>query len=171
MAIVAVNWRAGSNTATNVLGINPGENGPITTLNEILDALVGTIKKRVCDAWEIDSLVMSGEQPVAISGSDVNGLSDDCSTANVSYLIHKTPQDGRRGRMFLPGVSEGAIGISGDLSSGTVTAMNSECTNFLDALDVAGISLVVRPELVTISKVDFMTVDSRVATQRRRLRR
>jgi hypothetical protein len=103
---------------------------------------------------------------------------------NTAYLIRKrTDLAGRRGRgrMYVPGVSEADSGATGMVLASAVTAWQTAFNNWFNDLTVTvgnrfyppavlhrseGIGVEPLPTLVT-----SFVVDSRVATQRRRLRR
>lgn len=112
------------------------------------------------------------------------------ATINCAYLVHKNGAVGRRrrqGRMYLGGVGEANITEDGILSAGTVTDLNAGLSDFLDGINDDAIlheeqHLVVvhfrrdpdTHEIIDSSigqtRVDSLTVDTLVATQRRRLR-
>ena len=97
---------------------------------------------------------------------------------NCAVLVKKgTSRGGRRnrGRFYLPGTtSEGAVSEDGVISSGQVIALQGACDAFLGDLVVAGLPMYVLhndpPVGVTPAPVTSLTVDSVIATQRRRLR-
>lgn len=109
----------------------------------------------------------------------VNGqISGDCTPPNTAILVKKiTPQGGRtgRGRFYLPGLPEAGCapggGLAGTYRSDIQTTMDNwvadlEAIGLLPALLHSPSSPVSAPLLVT-----SWTVDSKVATQRKRLRR
>lgn len=94
---------------------------------------------------------------------------------NTAWLIRKrTGSGGRRGRgrMFVPGIRETDVDQAGVITAAQVTGAQALATAFGNALTTNATPMVLlhseapfTPELVTA-----LTVDSRVATQRRRLR-
>lgn len=94
---------------------------------------------------------------------------------NTSFLFSKqTALGGRknRGRLYLPGVLEGAINGAGDLASGWITDLNNAADLMLASLTADGVPMHLLHESVDApTEVTGMQVSSRVATQRRRLRR
>lgn len=116
------------------------------------------------------SAVFSG----AIAGSQVN----DGSPAQVAFLIRKnTALGGRsgRGRWYVPGVRETSVDEAGNLLQGSIDLMQAEVDDFLIAVGAANLNLVILHQadapIQVPTALTGMQVDSRVATQRRRLRR
>ncbi len=113
--------------------------------------------------------------PIQATGS-ANPLPQNCAA-----LFHKRSNvTGRRnrGRLYLPGLSEGAVDPAGRLNSGEVTAYGGLANDWLNAVRLTesiadmvilhsdGISSAPAPTVVS-----SITVDPVIATQRRRLRR
>lgn len=99
---------------------------------------------------------------------------------NVAALIHKSTDRGGRsgkGRAFLPGLSEGAVDSAGNISAAFITQINGD----LDSAFTALASSVYVDELKlwhqesisnpTGDSITGLSIDPKVATQRRRLRR
>lgn len=114
--------------------------------------------------------------PSATVAVSVDGeLTGGAATPNVAYLVHKnTNLGGRRGRgrMFIPGVTEETVDGAGNLTSGTVSSWNTALATLLVTLatnDLPAYLLHDGPTPPTA--VQTLTIDGRVATQRRRLRR
>jgi len=112
------------------------------------------------------------------SGGGAGGGATPGMSPNVAYLIHKaTIFGGRagRGRMFVPGVAESSVNQAGDVDGGSVTALQGAVDALIADLNTAGMIPVLlhgaASPLTVPSTITTMTVDSRVATQRRRLRR
>lgn len=112
---------------------------------------------------------------------------------NTAYLVNKvTALGGRRnrGRMFLPGVFDGAVDDSGLVASGTVTQIQTALDDFLASMSIFGLSLLIlhspaytwglvnnQPRRIYSSTpppdptpVTALIMTGMVATQRRRLR-
>jgi hypothetical protein len=98
---------------------------------------------------------------------------------NVSFLAKKaTAFAGKafRGRMYLPCVVEGIVDNNGIVGASTITAMNLRLTNLLSNLASAlafpaPMVLLHSNPLIDPTTVTSLTMDTMVATQRRRLRR
>lgn len=92
----------------------------------------------------------------------------------VSFLIRKsTALGGRRGRgrMYMPGGAEADINGAGQIEAATLTALQTDCTAFLNALLAADCPMVLlHSDATTPTLVTALTVDATAATQRRRLR-
>jgi hypothetical protein len=117
----------------------------------------------------------STELAVNLAGS----VSANTAAPNTSYLIHKnTALGGRRGRgrMYYPGVNEIEVDEGGTVLAAVVTAWNTALAAYLTQMEAGGGDVVVL-HAAGISSVPVPTpilslsVDNRVATQRRRLRR
>lgn len=98
--------------------------------------------------------------------------------ANCAWLVHKTTAFGGRagrGRMYIPGLRETIIEGDGDIDGAARTNMDSDMTAFMTALDALPAPMVVLHSegspLTVPTPVTELVVDSRMATQRRRLRR
>jgi hypothetical protein len=112
------------------------------------------------------------------AGTEAGGAGGQATSPNVAALIHKnTAFGGRagRGRMYIPGLQESDLNEAGNLDSGAVTAWQASLLAFLvsvtgDNLDPVVLHGVGSP-LSTPSPITSLTIDSKVATQRRRLRR
>lgn len=104
--------------------------------------------------------------------------SGDADSPNTAILIHKvTEQGGRagRGRMYWPGVPANLVSVAGILDSEYVSNENTDLANFLTELTEQDIPMVLLhgegSPISTPTPVISLEIDSKVATQRRRLRR
>lgn len=119
--------------------------------------------------------------PMAVGGSETDGM----APPNVAYLVKKvTSQPGKRnrGRMYLPGVNELDLDAVGTVATIKRTPLQTAITAFYDAVIAADFQPVlfhndtdaegnpVAPELTVPTNLTALTLDARVATQRRRLR-
>lgn len=124
------------------------------------------------------TLVKFGPASTGASGEYAENIAGTGNSAtappNVAMLVRKkTLLGGRtgRGRFYLPGVPEESVQPSGVIDSSTVSAFQLRMTNFLAALETYGAPMVLLhnassdPTVVT-----NLVVDTKVATQRRRLR-
>jgi len=113
----------------------------------------------------------TADQPSSTAGSGI----DPPASPQVSYLVRKvTALGGRanRGRMYLPGVSEDAVQGDGDVDPAALADQQDRADAFFDGADTAGHPLVVLHDGAgTPTPITSLAFDSRVATQRRRLRR
>ncbi len=116
----------------------------------------------------------SGDFPYNIPGTNTGAA----APPNVSMLYRKgTSFGGRagRGRFYLPAVPEVNVDQSGVVSATFHSQAVTKSANFLAALASGGVPMVVLhglgSPLSTPSSVLTLTVDTVVATQRRRLRR
>lgn len=113
---------------------------------------------------------------------------------NVSFLVHKNTADGGRrgrGRAFIPGVPEASVDDSGVVAGAVITAISSALTSFRTTLEASDLPLFLEhdrsytwiidggqprrvpsgPAAPVPTPITTLSLDSRVATQRRRLRR
>jgi hypothetical protein len=100
------------------------------------------------------------------------------ASPNVTWLIRKNTQDGGRsgrGRWYLPGVPEAAVGSDGAMSGTAVTNLQGDIDELIGLWAADGLIPVVLHEtgapITTPSEITSFTVDGRAATQRRRMRR
>lgn len=97
---------------------------------------------------------------------------------NTSYLVQKrTARLGRsgRGRMFVPGVVEGMVGVTGLITDAQRDAVTAGWQTFLDSLALGTPSIpmvLLHAESLDLvpTPVTSLICDQKVATQRRRLR-
>lgn len=119
------------------------------------------------------------------------GINSGAAPPNVSWLINKTASGGRgtrNGRAYLPGVPEAGVDDAGGVEPAYITGWVPALADFLSGisdgggLDPARYPVVLRrpaesripgTQIVEVdsSRITALTLDSRVATQRRRLRR
>lgn len=111
----------------------------------------------------------------------VGGETDPCAPYSVAYLVKKTTvMPGRRhqGRMYLPGVAETDVDSAGILAPALFTSLQTVLTAFLAEFGARNFAPMILhtsdenglPEAVP-TFVSGLSLDSRVATQRNRLRR
>lgn len=121
----------------------------------------------------------TGPTFIAPSGED-GGHIGSGAQPGTSYLIRKnTALGGRknRGRMFVPGVDEDKVDASGGILPAWVTTLQGVAGDFFDAATAATMypvvlhTLVPGPTQPAPTAITSLSVESLVATQRRRLRR
>lgn len=112
-----------------------------------------------------------------IGAVDGGSLAGD-ATPNVAYLIHKgTAMGGRagRGRFFLPGVVENAVGPSGLVTSTQLDALQLAANTYIGWMEDGDAPLYLLhgegSPITEPTRINSLAVDTTVATQRRRLRR
>lgn len=115
--------------------------------------------------------------PMAVQPMSIGGSSAAAAVApNTAFLLKKqTAQGGRkhRGRMFLPGVAETVVDQGGLVTPVEVTAISTDCAALLTALTANQVPMVLLHNDIGTppTVVTSLFCDSKVATQRRRLRR
>jgi hypothetical protein len=116
--------------------------------------------------------------PSVLEPANEPGTGGTGGAAAPAFLIHKnTLLGGRagRGRFFLPGVPETAVGPGGVLASGVVTAVNTALNAFWGDMATADLGLVLLhaegSPITTPTIIESLTCDPVVGTQRRRQRR
>jgi hypothetical protein len=101
-------------------------------------------------------------------------VSQELVAPNTAYLVRKaTALAGRkhRGRMYLPGVTEPSIDSVGQLTSSKVTELQGALNSFVSEAGVANFTLaILHNDTTAPTVVTALTIQPRVATQRRRLR-
>lgn len=96
------------------------------------------------------------------------------SPASAILVSKQTASGGRRnrGRLYMPGLWDGAVQDAGVLSGGTVTSVQAAWNNHLADLDTAGIfPVILHSDEGSPTSIIAMSVAPKIATQRRRLRR
>lgn len=166
----AIHWKASGATAVNVLDL-VFDGFEQAALDDFRDTIVAELKPRVQEDWDLDKVVMLSSQPKTAAGSTTGGLTGALCPPNVSWLIHKRPGAGRLGRMYLPGVTEAVVDGNGDITGSTVTAMNTALDDWLTALTSASLRISMRGSEDIDDLINELRVDTKIATQRRRLRR
>lgn len=156
---------------------------PLELATGLFGAFGGTVMNQVSSEITLtgcrvkfgpDETGPSAEFNGAVAGANTG----ECSPPNVTFLVRKlTALGGRsgRGRWYIPGVRETSVGEDGVLQEGSVTFMQAELDDFLVAVGALNTNLVVLHQpgapLTTPTPLTALQCDSRVATQRRRLRR
>lgn len=103
-------------------------------------------------------------------------VNDPASPAGVAVLIRKnTALGGRRGRgrIYFPGIWDGAVSAGGTVASGTVDAIQLAINSWNNELRIGlgGDLVLLHADLTTPTVISSFSVQSTVATQRRRQRR
>lgn len=129
-------------------------------------ALVG------CTLYVQDS---GGAIPYESTGAPVAGsVAERTAPPNTAILVRKlTGLGGRhgRGRMYLPGVRYDEVSSAGIIAAGTVTAYNERFADFYELFaEIAGGPILFHADESAATVITSFSVQSRLATQRRRLR-
>jgi hypothetical protein len=117
--------------------------------------------------------------PSALVSSNIQGTGGSNGiSSNVSYLVRKvTALGGRagRGRMYLPGPTEADVNEAGAILGARVTSLQAALNDFLTQMVADGDGPVllhgVGSPISTPTPITSFSLDTRAATQRRRLRR
>lgn len=132
-------------------------------------SLIGTLAKFGPDATGPSALH---------SATTGGGDTSDSGYPGACALVSKSTSDGGRagrGRMYLPGIPEAAIDPSGGLDSGKRSQLQTDVDAMIADLVLLDIGPVVLHQagapLTTPSPIISLSVQGRVATQRRRNRR
>src|SRR6478752_1973151 len=112
------------------------------------------------------------------SGADAGSLADDPAPSAVSWLVRKSTLAGGRagrGRMYIPGIGDAAVGMQGSIFVANLTAFQVKVDAFLTAVNGADLTPVLLhgagSPITTPTPITALTADGHVATQRRRQRR
>lgn len=124
-----------------------------------------------------------------LATANVGGQSGDSTQPNTTWLVRKITNLGGKmgqGRMYVPGVGDSIIDQGGTITSANRTSYEAAWSAFFAAINSAGYPMMLlhtfgdyvnsKGQTVVVpargpSQVTALTVDSKVATQRRRLRR
>lgn len=133
---------------------------------------------------ELQYVALAGDPPLIYTSAitQVGGGTSTVCPQNTAFLVHKrTAQGGRtgRGRFYWPGVAESDVDSVGTILPATVTANNTNLATFLAA--VKGSAEIDEMVLLHDSNgagasmgsfpITLLQMDTRAATQRRRMRR
>jgi len=115
---------------------------------------------------------------VDAAGPGAGSASNSSVAPNTATLIRKVTAFGGRsgsGRMYHPCVDEAWIDEGGNLGGGTLTALQGAWDDFLADLDASNVPMVLLHNTTDVfaspTRVLGLEVQTKVATQRRRLRR
>jgi hypothetical protein len=114
-----------------------------------------------------------GDWPVGVAG----GSSGDDQVPSVAMLVKKNTELGgraNRGRMYLPGLNESVTDTGGVIDASELPLWQAELETFFDEVVAADLPPVVLHSedspVSTPTPIISLTVDSKAATQRRRMR-
>lgn len=152
-------------------------------VNAIDGAWVTEMKTSVPNTVTMDDTLLyvgqSSGDPVVYQSQSAPTVGTSSGTSvppNVAVLIKKqTGTAGRafRGRMFFPGVSEGLVSPAGVLDSALITQMQGDINSAFAAwvaLDLVPVLLHSTGSLTFPTPITSFAIDSKVGSQRRRLR-
>jgi len=182
-------WSNGRSVA-NIVHVQREEDDPAASARDVLNNWQDHMRNEVPNNYVIDGAryrdrnvadgVVGFLPPDPAKGS-VGGASGAATSPNVAVLVHKnceTTAGKRKGRLYLPGAPEAEIDEDGMLSTTLKTAWTTALNDFYAGLSGAGGNQLVVVHFTGASDVSgeksivtSLTVDPRVATQRRRLRK
>lgn len=163
-------------TATNLAGM-------VAVCNQAFDAWRVRMLPHISNFYQLDKVVGSfGPSPGSVTAEStaavaVAGNAGAALPQNNAILIKKrSGQGGRKhqGRMYVPGLAEGAVNNTGVIDTAVVTAWQNSANNFLaDMIAAADINacVILHNDATLPSEILQLTVDNLLATQRTRLRR
>jgi len=158
----------------------PGGDDPTTAGGDLITAWNAT------DMPDLYSLSLTFEEVLVKFGPDATGPSAVTPAGGAgglgaaggpqqAYLVHKhTALGGRqgRGRFYIPGVAEADVDPSGTILAARITAATTILEDFRALVALGGRELVLlHRDGSTPTAITSMTMDAKVATQRRRNRR
>lgn len=126
----------------------------------------------------VDLSSSTGDSGTYVPADPVPGDNDSASVSPaVSVLVHWAATGGRayrNGRSYIPGIQEASVDGGGDIDGSSLAGWSSKLTAFWEDLDAAGLILCVvsrtSPSAGIARTITGVSVDGRVATQRRRQR-
>lgn len=158
--------------------LNPGYNDTLRNELDLLldDAVPSLFGAAVTVTEALYKVGPSASGPTfVIGGPYAGGISGAPSSPQVAVLVRKDvlAVSGRfAGRFFLPAPPEGSVADQGLLTTATLNAYTSAANDFYNALDAVGCQpYVFAADSSDPRPVSAFSVQGRVATQRRRLRR
>lgn len=165
------------------LDVTSGEPSPSSVAELVVTAFEANILKALNVSVTFDQVLVKfgptdiGPSAVALSGM-AGTLTGVPGVPNAAYLIHKiTNMGGRagRGRMYLPGLSEGEVDQDGTLAGTGEDVISGWFDDFGDQLALGNLTPVLLHNegspITTPTPIVQFICDGTVATQRRRLRR
>lgn len=179
---VALNWEIGSgaHNAVNVIHIRDqvGTHDKDYVAAKLDEDVVTNMWKAVSDGAGVERIVITPLDGLSASGEYITGLparwvggtggNPIPASASLVKILSDERGRSRRGRIFLPFVSEGAQN-AGLIDLTTVATMETAWTDFLAALIVDDLELVVASyKLSEATPIVSCTVEDACGTQRRR---
>lgn len=140
------------------------------------DELLGNLNNHVTGTTIDFVLGQDGPDDVVISRAwgSPGVAGGNMTPINSAFLLQKrTATGGRRGRgrMYLPGVGEGAVGDDGTLDAGVAAGIQTNVDNWLGAWPGDWVPMLLHQVApFTPSQITVISVSPKVATQRTRLR-
>lgn len=180
-AMIILRWQGANQTYPGVttLGVQAGtiDEDNLELLGDVLDAFTNqTFSSAIDDitaTLKVGPVDLGPSFTIPVDGT--GGVSGAPASPQTALLIRKgiLNTSGRRwGRMFLPSPPETSVADRGLLTSGALSAYQSAANDLYASL--VGLNFtpqVYREGISDPDVVDFLAVQPRVATQRRRLRR
>ena len=173
---VAFNWKAGDQTAENVMHFGTVISDPADLFATLDAAVVTNLWGAVSTSARVDSVTITrldGVTPTAefttTGGQWEGGTSGDWSPAAAAVVTFNTAVRGRsyRGRAYLPFLADPS-NINGELHNTIQAIMQSAWDAFQSSLGVSAKHVVASYKHSTAQIVNGYAVKTGVATQRRR---
>lgn len=118
----------------------------------------------------------SGDSVAFTTVAEDGTFAVECLPVNCAFLIRKRTSHGGRhgvGRMYFPSglcIGEGDVTPAGMIDSGSITAINTKLEAWRADLATALVPMIVKDDTDDDHVVTSLVIDSKIATQRRRLR-
>ena len=171
--------------AQTVIGVDPSALsagfGPVTVAQAVYNATSSKIMPETHASLRLLRVLAkmgpNDTGPAGEFGSGINGAANTPpDSPQVALLVKKSTAGGgrqQRGRMFLPIVAESQTDAGGMLTTASLNAFETAVDAWLADLAVRNVPMVLLHNAVETlpTPVVGLTVDVRVATQRRRLRK
>lgn len=169
-----------------MIGIDAGEVAPfdVTNANQVQTAFTGSMMQSFPPTVSFLGVTcyvgQDAADPIVVesTGATLPGTGSGTSLPpQCAYLVKKATNFGGRsgrGRMFLPGPNEGNISPAGVLDPAQITQVQGDVNDWLTALSTLDMPMLLLHAEESVVNTPFLVtslvVDSKVATQRRRLR-
>lgn len=178
MTQYVMKWTQGNKEALNVFDLfastppnpNPDYDG-FDVGQKFAAILISALGPVISNETTLASITRQGEAPIEYNVNEPGTNVNPAAPINTCYLINKNPSAGRRGRMFLPGVVEDAVGPGGVLNQTTIDLLAFNLNGMITDMGDNGVTMRIIRNTGAQAQVVGFNADNLVATQRRRLRR
>jgi len=141
----SVHYSSGSGPAVNTLAVVADTVAGMTDAQLVADGLHGAWKSKlmpqICSYYQLDHVEVAspaGSVSSTIAPSS-GGNTGTPNATNACYLVKKQVAAGRRGRLFLPGVSENALQPDGSIKSSSYNSVQSAVSALYTELVAIGL--------------------------------
>lgn len=171
MTTILFKWEQGGKTALNVFEVFDANSAILDDGDILVDAIETNVLPLLSVDTTFQGLEVLGAQPKFFPSGADGEASGAAASINTSFLIHKNPTSGRRGRFFLPGVREANLSPSGQILAANIGPMGAAWDNVQTVGIANNMSLGIKRQDDSVDQIVSFSVDPVAGTQRRRMRR